>query len=216
MWIRLGVMYCRIWEWRKPFSLFKSLHTRCTFPNSSSPLAFFILTFYRSRMPLTADWPSPWKPLKACKSGQGVGDEPGSPVINWWSSSASMSDDLIARRVLQEQQGCESESGILTINRCYFKHDFSAHRHSARLCSFTEKFILRPSVSSDFTHSITKLKSRLTFALYWLMSVWGVQLMLSCDARRDRGEIWASCYLYHLKLHMLMSPDDSERHETWT
>lgn len=44
-----------------------------------------------------------------------------------------MSDDLIARRVLQEQQGCESESGILTINRCYFKHDFSAqiYTHTA-------------------------------------------------------------------------------------
>lgn len=44
-----------------------------------------------------------------------------------------MSDDLIVRRVLQEQQGCESESGVLTINRCYFKHDFSAqiYTHAA-------------------------------------------------------------------------------------
>lgn len=34
-----------------------------------------------------------------------------------------MSDDLIARRMAQrQQQGCESESGVLTINRCYFEH----------------------------------------------------------------------------------------------
>lgn len=63
-----------------------------------------------------------------------------------------MSDDLIARRVLQEQQGCESKSGILTFNRCYFKHDFSSRAHTcththlcldrpfARLCSSAESY----------------------------------------------------------------------------
>ena len=97
-----------------------------------------------------------------------------------------MSDDLIARRVLQEQQGCESESGILTINRCYFKHDFSAqihtHTHTAYGAHVTATFhsplfffcrelkgrerILWPSVSSGFMHSVKKIKSRLTFGTY--------------------------------------------------
>lgn len=40
-----------------------------------------------------------------------------------------MSDDLIARRAPPEQQGCESERSVLTINRCGFKHDFSADTH---------------------------------------------------------------------------------------
>lgn len=51
-----------------------------------------------------------------------------------------MSDDLIARRVLQEQQGCES--GILTISRCYFKHDFSAQIYTHAAYSYATAGIL--------------------------------------------------------------------------
>lgn len=76
-----------------------------------------------------------------------------------------MSDDLIARRMAQrQQQGCESESGVLTINRCYFEHGegtarAARSRRCARLCSAAElereagSRLLQPSVSSDVTAS---------------------------------------------------------------
>lgn len=79
-----------------------------------------------------------------------------------------MSDDIIGRRMVQrQQQGCESESGVLTINRCYFEHDegmarAARSRHCARLCSVAElereagSKLLQPSVSSDVRASIKK------------------------------------------------------------
>lgn len=110
----------------------------------------------------------------------------------------SVSDDLIARRVLQQQQGCESESGMLTINRCYLKHDFSAQtprtatpRQALRSPLFFggetqgREQTLRPSASSDVMHSIKDPKSWLMFGTYWLL--------LLCEDVRSSANVVMWC-----------------------
>lgn len=74
--------------------------------------------------------------------------------------------------------------------------------HFARLCSSAEKLLLWPSVSSDFTHSMTKPKSRwgsehtdcsqCEFSWRWHVMRW---------THRGRVERRASRYRYPVKLH---------------
>lgn len=59
---------------------------------------------------------------------RGAEDEPGSPLNNW--RQEVMTSSSRAMYCSSRQQGCESRGGILTINRCYPKHAFSACTHT--------------------------------------------------------------------------------------